>query len=154
MVSSLLPSIQSCNLYWNIILTKTIWPVLLFLLPQPASQRLILLIQTTPGCSWGRCSSTKSITDNLMWQYCEGSPVKNKLQYYQISFQISNTKMLCGTSQWVQIPMDRFKYKPGLPQVTKLNSKWINFDPISVWYLDVLSRVCKYLNISNNLDQL
>ena len=134
MVSSLLPSIQS----W---LSRVIYIEILFSIQISAragqGQGLILLTrpdQATPGCSWGRRGPTVSITDNLMWQYWDPSPVKNKLQYCRrhIKSNLQHKDALHGSIQWVQIPMDRFKYKPGSPQVAKLNSKWINFDPISV----------------------
>ena len=99
-------------------------------------------------CSWGRCCLGGSITDNLMWQYCDTSPLNTNYKHISISVT-SFYQFGSETQRWeaslglVQIYIiDRYKYKP----VTTASGLWIwRFQIDQFWYnLNVLFLFCIY----------
>ena len=101
--------------------------------------------------SWGRCCLGGSITDNLMWQYCDTSPLNTNYKHISISVT-SFYQFGSETQRWeaslglVQIYIiDRYKYKP----VTTASGLWIwRFQIDQFWYnLNVLFLFCIFLNI-------
>ena len=98
--------------------------------------------------SWGRCCLGGSITDNLMWQYCDTSPLNTNYKHISISVT-SFYQFGSETQRWeaslglVQIYIiDRYKYKP----VTTASGLWIwRFQIDQFWYnLNVLFLFCIY----------